>query len=235
MNFTFGIVTDHKYPQRLEEIYTSIRALQIPNYEILVIGGPKRVDGNNVRYVEFYEFQKPMWVTRKKNLLDQEAQYDNIVVMHDYYVFHPEWYKMFLEFGEDWEVCSNAQLLIDGQRHATDWVTWDSPIHPRYYSLPYDDWSHTKYMYQSGGYMLVKKGVLKRFPMNETKGWGTGEDVEWSLAMRDHVLWKCNGNSIVKHNKVHRDVGNLIFPMHQTTKQQSTPDMFVYDTRGNRS
>jgi hypothetical protein len=235
MNLTFGIVTDHRYPDRLREIFQSIRALQVPNYEILVVGGAieDRFTDPDVRYVPFNEHAKPMWVTRKKNLLDQECQYENLVVMHDYYVFQPDWYTNFLEFGSDWEVCSTTQLLIGGKRHFTDWVVWDSPIYPRYYSLPYDDWTHTKHMYQSGGYMLVKKGVLERFPMNEAKSWGNAEDVEWSLQMRDHLLWKCNGKSVVKHNKYHRDEGNNQFPLPFVDKTATPPppsEFIVYDT-----
>ena len=147
----------------------------------------------------------PMWVTHKKNRLDHEAQYEHLVIMHDYYVFDSHWYQNFVTFGSDWDVCSNAQQLMNGKRHFTDWVVWDSPFLPRYTSLSYDDWSHTAYMYQSGGYMVIKKGTLKRFPLNEERGWGTGEDVEWSLSMRPFLTWKCNGKSLVTHNKQHRD------------------------------
>lgn len=205
MKVTFGIVTDYKAPQRLQEIYQSIRALKIPTYEILVIGSTTLPDEEDVRHVSFDEQQKPMWVTRKKNQLDHDAQYDHLVIMHDYYVFAPDWYQNFVTFGSDWDVCSNAQQLMNGKRHFTDWVVWDSPFLPRYTSLSYDDWSHTEYMYQSGGYMVIKKGVLKRFPLNEERGWGTGEDVEWSLSMRPFLTWKCNGTSLVTHNKQHRD------------------------------
>lgn len=205
MTFTFGIVTDYKYPQRLQEMYQSIRALKIPTYEILVIGSTTLSDEEDVRHVPFDETRKPMWVTHKKNRLDHEAQYEHLVIMHDYYVFDSHWYQNFVTFGSDWDVCSNAQQLMNGKRHFTDWVVWDSPFLPRYTSLSYDDWSHTAYMYQSGGYMVIKKGTLKRFPLNEERGWGTGEDVEWSLSMRPFLTWKCNGKSLVTHNKQHRD------------------------------
>jgi hypothetical protein len=60
-------------------------------------------------------------------------------------------------------------------------------------------------MYQSGGYMIVKKDFMLKVPMNENMVWGTAEDVEWSLRMREKANWKCNGNAIVTHNKIHRD------------------------------
>jgi hypothetical protein len=209
MNFTFGIVTLYENLEQIKEVVSSIRNLRIKNYEILIIG-----DGTNesdfkesvdLKKIKFDETVKQGWITRKKNVLVDSAKYDNVVVMHDYYLFDNFWYKNFLEFGDDWDVCSNAQLLINNKRHFTDWVIWDSPIFPRYSAIPYHDWSQTRCMYQSGGYMIVKKDFYKKFPMNEDMTWGSAEDVEWSLRMRTSANWKCNGKSIVKHNKVHRD------------------------------
>jgi hypothetical protein len=202
MNFTFGILTLYENTKQIEEVIESIDSLKIPNYEILLIG-PKNDQFENA--IEFDETVKQGWITRKKNVLVDSAKYDNVVVMHDYYTFDKDWYKNFLEFGDDWDVCSNAQLLINGKRHFTDWVIWDSPVFPRYSAIPYHDWSQTRCMYQSGGYMIVKKDFYKKFPMNEDMTWGSAEDVEWSLRMRTSANWKCNGKSIVKHNKVHRD------------------------------
>jgi len=202
MKFSFGILTVYEDNKQIQEVIDSIKALKIPEYEILLIG-PKTDAFKDT--IVFDETEKEGWITRKKNVLVDSAKYDNVVVMHDYYTFDKDWYKNFLEFGDDWDVCSNAQIMINGKRHFTDWVVWDSPIFPRYTAMPYDEWSHTNCMYQSGGYMIVKKDFYKKFPMNEEMTWGTAEDVEWSLRMRTSANWKCNGKSIVKHNKVHRD------------------------------
>lgn len=202
MNFTFGICTDYKNEQQLLEVINSIVALNIPNYEILTIGDGK-IDG--VYCIPFDESQKPGWVTRKKNLLTYTAKYDNVVLLHDYFIFDKDWYKNFVEFGDDWDICSNQQLLINGRRHFTDWVTWDDPFFPRYHALPYSMWDRTRYMYISGGYFLVKRHVIRNEPFNENMIHGQAEDVEWSLRVRNKYVMKCNGESIVKHNKVHRD------------------------------
>jgi hypothetical protein len=60
-------------------------------------------------------------------------------------------------------------------------------------------------MYQSGGYMLVKKQLMIDNPFNEELTWGQADDVEWSLRVRDKYKWICNGDAVVKHNKKHRD------------------------------
>jgi hypothetical protein len=51
----------------------------------------------------------------------------------------------------------------------------------------------------------VKKQVALDNPFNEELTHGQAEDVEWSLRVRNRYVVKCNGNSIVKHNKWHRD------------------------------
>ena len=205
MNISFCITSDFSDLNRLNDIIASIRSLNIPEYEIIIIGENPPSDLYDTRFINFDESIKTSWITRKKNILAQEAQYENIVMFHDYFVFDSEWYNEFLKFGDDWDVCSNSQLLITGHRHFADWVIWDHPTFPRWSSLPYTDWDNTKYMYISGNYFLVKKSFILANPLNEDLTWGMSEDVEWSLRIRNNAVIKCNGKSIVKHNKIHRD------------------------------
>lgn len=203
MNFTFGICTGYDDYQRLSDVIDSIKNLNIPNYEIIVAGNDSFLPTEDTIYIDMGE--ESQYITNKKNRIAQLAKYDNIVLFHDYYLFDESWYKGYLEFGDDWDVCSNPQYLINGNRHFTDWVIWDHPEIPRYTSIDYDDWTKTNYMYQSGGYMLVKKNFLLQIPFEQNRPWATAEDVEWSLRMRLAANWKCNKLSVVRHNKVHRD------------------------------
>lgn len=211
MKITFGITTDYTSIDRLKEVIQSIVDLNIPEYEILIIGDKEHLTfdriSNNVRCILFDETIKPDWTTRKKNILCQEAQYENIVLMHDYYVFDKDWYNNMKQFTENvwWDICSCQQILTNGKRHFTDWVTWDDPIFPRYSALPYDEWTRAPFMYISGGFFLVKKQVALDNPFNEELIHGQAEDVEWSLRVRDKYRIVCNGAAIVQHNKVHRD------------------------------
>ena len=36
-----------------------------------------------------------------------QALYENIVYMHDYFMFDKDWYSEFVKFGSDWQVCMN--------------------------------------------------------------------------------------------------------------------------------
>ena len=208
MNITFGITTDYSSIERLDSIINSINLLNIPKYEILIIGN-KKIDSHGVvNYIEFDESIKPLWITKKKNIMIQEAKYDNVVLFHDYFLFDPMWYQNYLKFGDDWDLCSNEILLMNGRRWGGDWMTWDDPLYEKYAPLHYDDWTRTEYMFVAGSYFIVKKELGLREPMNENLGWGDSEDVEWSLRIRNKCIMKCNGKSSVKHNKIHRDINH---------------------------
>jgi hypothetical protein len=210
IQWTFGIITGYQDSERLKNIIDNIISLNIPEFEILIVGGNRGdffVDYPQVKFIDFDESQKPLWITKKKNIIANLAMYENIVIMHDYHVFENDWYVNFKSFGTDWDICSCPQYLITGARNPMDWSLWDKPGHGRAWSLEYDDWSQTQYMYISGGFFIVKKHVLLEEPLNESLGWNEGEDVEWSLRIRDKYVMKCNKNSIVRHNKWHRHAG----------------------------
>lgn len=206
--FTFGICTQYADARKIQEVISSIDRLYIPHYEILLVGGEKGAFPWITSTGHLRQIASNDWLPQKKNLIARMAHFENLVLCHDYYVFDFEWYQSYLKFNEGvmWDICSNPQFLITGQRHFTDWVNWDDPSYPRYYSFGYNDWTHTKYQYISGGYFLVKRDFLRENPLNESLKPGDPEDVEWSLRVREKALMRCNPYAKVYHNKIHRDV-----------------------------
>lgn len=188
MKFTFGVITDYSNKQRLGQVVHSIQSLNIPDCEIL-LSDPHG------------------WITHKKNDIARRATHENLVLLHDYYVFDSGWYEAYEKFQgyNGWDICSNPQIMMNGKRHFTDWVNWDAPGFPRYHSFDYDDWTHTKGQYISGGYFLVKRDLLRANPFNEALLEGSPEDVEWSIRVRDKARILCNPMATVRHIKVHRD------------------------------
>ena len=121
MDFTFGIVTSGLNDRFLSIIINDIKCLNIPNYEIIIVGGNTEFDG--VKHIKFDERQKPMWITKKKNIITENSIYENIVYTHDYITFDKKWYEEFLKFGNDFDVCMNRINNSDGSRYR-DWVLW---------------------------------------------------------------------------------------------------------------
>jgi len=191
--WTFGIVTSGTKEGNISKIIDSIESQGIPDdcYEIIVVGACTLKRKNLIQF-DFDETIKPKaWITKKKNMIAQNAKFDNIVLLHDYIYFKEGWYEGYCNFTEDWDVCMNVILNANGKRFR-DWTLWyPGPV-------DYDDNSRTNEMYISGAYFCIKKDYFLQHPLDEKLIWGESEDVEWSLSLRDTWNYKCN-----KHSTVH--------------------------------
>jgi hypothetical protein len=121
MKFTFGIVTSvgEEPLSRVRNIVESISNMEIPDslYEIVVVGG-KELRGKNLVHIPFDESVKKAWITRKKNIITETARFENIVYSHDYVSYDKDWYRGYIDFGNDFDVCMNKIINFDGSRFA---------------------------------------------------------------------------------------------------------------------
>jgi len=209
MNFTFGIITSGKENERVKIIIDSIRKQQIPNYEIIIVGGKNEFEGSDIIHIEFDEKIKPKWITKKKNLITENSNFENIVFLHDYIVLNEGWYNGQILAGNDFNIRMDKIINIDGTRFR-DWTLWPhnnnfmDELVGRKCLIPYDMLNLTKYMYISGSYWISKKYVMEKYPLNEKLTWGYGEDVEWSKIVREIYDFDMNQNSsvsIIKYGK----------------------------------
>ena len=81
MQFTFGIITSDNQESRVQSIIDDINIYSSVS-EIVVVGGSNVY--NNIKHVDFDETIKSGWITKKKNLITENASNENIVYMHDY-------------------------------------------------------------------------------------------------------------------------------------------------------
>lgn len=202
---TFGIITDGSVDSRIYDIINSIQHQKIPRCEVIVVGGNKvwAASGITTLHIPFKEITKNGngWITRKKNLITENAKYDIIVYMHDYLKLAEGWYKGFCKFCieyPDWDVAMNCINNQDDSRYR-DWVIWDDPDYKGFpqTALPSYDYNKTQFMYVSGAYWVAKKYVMEDIPLNEKLFWCEGEDVEWSLKMREKYKYVFNPYSFV--------------------------------------
>lgn len=199
LEFTFGIITAGGADANIERIIQSIKRQNIPKYEILIVG-ETCVKGDYIRTFPFDETIKAAWITKKKNIIAQEANYENIVLLHDYVEFCPGWYEGFLEYGNDFKICVNKITNLSGKRFRDfclfkEFLPTDSTLLP--YSCKLSP-RLSKLAYISGTYYVIKREVARRYPLDERLSWGQGEDVLFSQALsRDGIQFKCNPFSTV--------------------------------------
>lgn len=213
MEFSFGITTAGNNDSMIQTIVDSIRLQKIPFYEILIIG-PCDLSGADLTVLPFNESLRNAWITRKKNILAQQAKYENLVLLHDYVMFEEGWYEGFLKFGNQFYFCSNRIHNIDGTRFI------DYAFHPFYvtciderfengclipYSVKVPDPAN-RLLYISGTYYIIKRNLALALPLDEGKVWGQGEDLDLSFALASlGIPIQCNSYSSVKLLKDKKD------------------------------
>jgi hypothetical protein len=229
MNFTFATTTAppqqtcFAWQDRMRCMVESIRKQNIPEYEIIIVGGPAVTTGrhtfslhnrDDIVHVPFDEetgikgkgkqwcdenqIKQGGWITKKKNLITETAKYENIVYFHDYHAFMPGWYEGYLQFGDDWDICMNLINDIWGNRFR-DWISWDHPRYPKRGLMDITDKEAAKHAYISGSYWVAKKKFMQENPLNEELVYGDAEDLEWSLRVRDKAKYVMNPHSVVRH------------------------------------
>ncbi len=204
MDFTFGIITGGGADANLRVIIDSIRIQGIPNYEIIIIG-QTNIDGENIITIPFDESQRYAWITRKKNMIAQRARYNNIVLIHDYIIFHPDWYKGFLTYGDNFQLCITQIQTPSGERFR-DYTIFGNDMPEPFCSrslIPYNVSSDVQILlapltYVSGSYYVVKKYIALKFPLNEKLSWCQCEDLDFSLRLRNFNIFP----SLNKYSKV---------------------------------
>jgi|15BtaG_2_1085339.scaffolds.fasta_scaffold00698_8 hypothetical protein len=199
MDFSIGIVTNTTVNP---DIIDSIVSQNIPNFEIIIVGGENTYNEPYITHIPFDESILTGWITRKKNLITYNALYENIVYIHDYYQLEKDWYVGFESIGNEWDVCMTKVINLDNTRFR-DWCVWDDPsmCYPNgkhRIILPTYTYTKVKYMYISGGYWIAKKTFMIDNPLDETLKWGESEDVEWSKRIRDKCKYSMNIYSRVK-------------------------------------
>lgn len=164
----------------------------------------------------------PGHITAKKNYMTKYAKYENIVFSHDYVTYDEDWYDGYLRYGDDFGVCCNRVLTLKNERYM-DWMIWPfnnskldkivsggvkSGHFGRECLLPYDITNLSKYMYVQGSYWVAKKEVMLKYPLDESKVWGMGEDVEWSMRYRSSSknIFSINNRSTCKLLKEKKSV-----------------------------
>jgi len=203
MKFTFGIITAGN-DNFIHNIINSIES-QIPPdcYEIIIIGNSS-INKNNTKIIPFDENIKPMWITKKKNIITENAKFENIVYMHDYISLESNWYNGFLQFGDDFNACMTKIINTDGSRFR-DWTLF--PLFSNVQALnipkqrnllPYNITHMSKYQYFSGAYWVAKKSIMQEFPLNEALSWGQSEDIDWSQRYTSKYVFSINPLSTVK-------------------------------------
>jgi len=199
------IITNGKSNETLlKTIASAEKELHSSNGEIIIVGPPNLpLPANSkikIKYIRYYDSKRlPGLITRKKNLGARAAEYDKLVICHDYIFFEAGWKNGYDKFGDNFDVCINKIINLDGKRN-WDWVTFDYP-NIGMALLPYDT-ECTRYQFIGGMYFVVKRDFFLANPLNEKLRWAEAEDIDWSKRIRKKTIFKFNPFSTVSFSKL---------------------------------
>lgn len=197
--WTFGILTSGRSPQACRMV-REIQALRLPEYEIVLCGpepGPC-LDEPRVRRIDLDRPEPRGWITRKKNLIAEEARFENLFLLHDRFrlpgnfsaavgllgpapgittfpqLFFPEPSRTAFYRNVDYQ----ATLPVgECMRSAERLVNFrlDQFAYPRY-----NDWRETFHV--NGGAYLARRSLWNAVPQDEALFHGEWEDVVHGIA-----------------------------------------------------
>lgn len=204
--WTFGMVTNGKRKDFIEKAIKSIRGLNVPQYEIILCGTYYGEIKNDINYIHFTEHDDKGWITKKKNLICENASYENIVVIHDRIYFDREWFIGMKNYENYFDVLSCPVILFlkNGKTITSNWETLkegfkledDKKLFHTNGALDFSDWDKNAII--PGPLIILKKHIWSLEKWNENLFWGEAEDIEYSHRQhRSGIMIRLNSYSKV--------------------------------------
>ncbi len=181
--FTFGIISNGKRNEQIDQQIEAIKQFKIPEYEIIVCGLYKETKDKKINYIFFDAYDKG-WITAQKNLILENAKYENVVVMHDRILPQKDFYQGLKKYGNYFEILSCKITNQQGER-CGDWITHGNPLDkpPRIGLLEYKDWD--KDIWLDGAFYIMKKSVWRQVQWNEALFWNQAEDMKLAQGWKE--------------------------------------------------
>lgn len=215
--WTFGFLTRRGSEEPIKKIIESIRKLKIPQYEIIFCGH-SNLDFSKYPDASLIYFDKHDdrgWITKKRNLICEQAKYENLFLAHDHIALHPDFYKGFVKYGNYFDVLFVQSIVQKTNLADKQWTTWsfgyDSILHKNWVIRTYTDiYAHSeldkrdwnKYAGVQGYVEILKKRVWKKVKWDEKLHWGEGEDYAWNKELyKAGIIIRNNPQSHIIHLK----------------------------------
>lgn len=185
IKWTFGIITNGKRGDWVQQIIKSVRQQKIPHFEIIICGTYTGKVGKDIIYIPFNKRDDKGWITKKKNLIVQKARYENICMLHDRMVLDKNWYKGIKKWGNCFENLGCVQTY-NGSR-VNDWIASHFFVENRERDkfsfesyVNYPDWYESVWFL--GQLNIFKKYIVVKNNLwwNENLYYGQREDYDFS-------------------------------------------------------
>lgn len=177
--FSFCIISGGKRADKIDNLIASIKAQNLPHYEIIIAGLLSPVV-EGVKFISLpFEAQNGK-TSIMRNRAMQAARYKTIVMCDDDLVLDPGFAEAISNFGREFDVLCVSMRNPDGSR-LWDWATVGGPSGHRL--MHYDEVDD--FVYVSSGIFVISKYALETFGyFNENLAYYQAEDVEFSQRIK---------------------------------------------------
>ncbi len=223
--WSFGIISNGKNDNQVDKIINSILNMKVPQFEIKVCGEYRGKFKNKVKIIRLQKFDDKGWITKKKNKLVQNFQYENCCIVHDRIIFDKNWYKGMIKWGNHFEHLGCTQKYLN--KRTNDWL-----INERYFDiyfgfaslLDYQDWSNHAFI--GGQLHIFKKSIFLNRGWNNFLFWNEAEDYEISryYNSKGHILRFNPYSEVNTLSSRYNDIPKMIFnPYKRSNKYKGNP------------
>jgi len=178
---SFCFITNGAKPEKLRLALESVRALNIPKYEIILSGRPPiEFAAKDVKFVELPDAADNGQLGAMRNAACRIATGDLFVVSDDDMLFQADFYQGLCAFGPDFDVAGCRVLNTDGSRF-WDYAVVNSPT--GHHLIPYSQKSD--FVYITGGLAIVRPHLFAAVQWDSERGFYRDEDVDFTKRVRD--------------------------------------------------
>lgn len=130
-------------------------------------------------------------ITVKKNRITKSALYENIILAHDRFFFDDVFFEQLIAYGNNFDIynCKRCDLNFypNQKRVHGDYVSFNFPIDSYSGLRAFKDISFGKSnpdIFLNGGFLMGKREIFEKVPLNENLFWGDLEDVHFSVELK---------------------------------------------------
>jgi len=208
--WSFGIITNGKKINQVEQLIASIAKQQIPHYEILICG-PHQTHHEQIVLTMLddvilqNDIRAP--ISAKKNKIIRAAKYNNLCILHDRFSLPDHWYQQFKQYGNYFEFLCLPTVDQFGNRFSVDWMRFCHPLTKRCtfnQSTNYSEWSENQII--QGGVILGKRHLMLQSMLDERLHWEELEDMQFSkmVYLNGALINTDNHNAFISEAHHHR-------------------------------
>jgi glycosyltransferase involved in cell wall biosynthesis/Tfp pilus assembly protein PilF len=183
--YSFCIITGGQRREKLERQIASIRALGLPNFEILVGGDVSDVP-DGVLKVDLTDAARAGRLGQMRNALAAKARFDRLIISDDDIVFDEKFGKGLERFGDGYDAMA-VRVVNPDETRFWDWATTGGAKG----SVLLDYWDSDPNVYITGGICVLKADTLDRVAWDDSRGFYESEDVDFSARLKAAGLVIC--------------------------------------------